>query len=353
MWCAIAACLVFSTRHARLKRSEITVEAVRIAVVDTADTRVVTAEKVRRWLAEDAIDPAGRPIDSAGTREIELRLATRPEVGRVSAWTDLDGRLTVRVEGRTPAMRVRTAGGYSFWFTRDGVIIPDRGDFAAYVPVVTGGVAWPFAPTAEGSYAGMQAAAYNDFLDRFTAIDAERRSLESRAGAIRSEIRAIRTSTPKRWWSAERKKTFTEGKAVRIAELEKSAAELSAELAKITALEKTLREKEKKSRENFRFLSKLANFVGFIESSDFWSAQIVQIHVAGGGETSGEGWREPSLELIPRAGDHTVILGELDGAERERLANLRLFYEKGLWHEGWNEYGHINIEYRNQIVCTK
>jgi cell division protein FtsQ len=102
-------------------------------------------------------------------------------------------------------------------------------------------------------------------------------------------------------------------------------------------------------------LSKLANFVQFIERNDFWAAQVVQINVTGG---SGNGvspdkWKEPQVELIPRAGDHVILLGELDGTESERLANLRTFYERAMWQEGWDTYHHINIRYANQIVCTK
>jgi cell division protein FtsQ len=321
--------------------------------------RVATTDKVRRWLSAAGIDPIGRPIDSVDTRAIEAALGSQPEVKHASAWTNLKGELTVRIEPRKPAFRVRAANGYRFWYTDDGVMIPDRGDFAAYVPVVTGDIPFPFAPTASGSYAEMRGAAYNDFLERFTAIDTERRALNAQAASTRAQIRAIRTSSPKRWWSAGRRKTFVEGKAVRIAALEKEQAELAAALRKTERLEADLREKEKKSHESLLFLSKLANFVKFIGTSDFWSAQIVQINIVGESEPVGSrvygngSWHEPNLELIPRAGDHVVLLGELDGTENRRLENLRRFYLDGLWHEGWGGYTGIDIRYRNQIVCTQ
>jgi cell division protein FtsQ len=355
MWLAIAAYVVAAARYGHTRRAGVKVEEVKISIVDTAGMRVVTPEKIRGWLSAARIEVLGRPIDSVDTRTIETRLAARPEVKHVSAWTDLGGNLTVRVEPRHPAFRVRSSGGYRFWYTDDGCLIRDRGDFAAYVPVVTGRIPFPFGPTAEGSYADMKAAAWNDYLARFTALDTERRTLTARQSALRAQIRSIRDSAPKRWWSQSRRKTFAEGKAARIAALDAERRETDSGLRKISVLEHELREKEKKAQQSLAFLSKLANFVGYIGSSDFWSSQIVQINVRGDGSsavTDGD-WREPLVELIPRAGDHVVMLGELDGTERQRLENLRLFYLRGLWHEGWDVFTLVDISYRNQIVCTK
>jgi cell division protein FtsQ len=351
MWCAVGAYLVLAWGFAGERRGAVRVRALRIVVTDT--TRVVTAEKVQRWLAEGGIDPIGVPIDSLDTRRLEQLLGGRPEARHVSAWTDLGGTLTVRIEPRRPMMRVRTSGGYRFWLSDDGVILRDRGDYTAHVPVVTGEVAFPFGPTAEGSYPAIRAAAYGDYLQRFAALDSVRNELRRGLAATNAEIRTIRSTSPKRLWSAGRKKTFREGKAARIKLLEEQTRETGASLAKMDIQERELREKEKKSHESLLFLSKLANFVEFIERDDFWASQIVQIDLVGGSRASADDWREPQLELIPRAGDHTILLGELDGGERDRLENLRIFYTKALWYEGWGKYGTINIKYTNQIVCTK
>lgn len=353
MWCAIAAYLVVATGYGRQRRSGITVKEMRIAVVDTAGTRVIGAGKVARTLAEGGFDPVGMPIDSLDTHAIETRLAALPEVKRASVWCDLEGVLVVRVEGRTPLLRVRSTGGYRFWLSDDGYIIPDRGEFASYVPVVTGSVPFPFSPSASGSYEAMRRADYNDYLAQFTAMEDERQRLSSELAGARASLRAERASGPKRFWGDERKKRFAANRLSRIAELEAGVEKLGLSLASLASRKTALAEKEKKSHESYLFLTKLANFVGFIGGDGFWSAQIVQINVTGGGGQTSDEWREPQLELIPRAGDHTILLGELDGTERQRLENLRLFYAEGLWHEGWNAYGYINIKYKNQIVCTK
>ena len=356
MWCAIVAYVVAVAHYGRGKRAAITVEALNISIVDT--TGIVTTEKVAAWLAENSIDPTGSSIDSVDVRSIERAIASHPEVHRASAWTDLNGSMTVRVEPRHPLMRVVTSNGYRFWFTDDRYIMRDEGDFAAHVPVVTGTIPFPFGTSTSGSYTQMQADTYNDFLERFTALEGERRELAAQLVSTRSEIRTVRISTPKRWWGRSHKDVFAHNKAARLAELDKQRAEIESSIAKIDGLKHELREKEKKSYQSHRFLSKLANFVEFIARDRFWGAQTVQINVVGrGGGEAGSGggrdWTEPQLEIVPRAGNHTILLGELDGTETRRLENLRLFYSKALWYEGWDEYRYINIKYGNQIVCTK
>jgi cell division protein FtsQ len=368
VWLAIAAYVVVAAVGALKKRSDITVGTMHIVIADT--TRVVTAEKVTRWLSAVHMDPIGANIDSVDVGAIELALAAQPEVKHASAWTDLDGTLTVRVEPRTPILRVRTAGGYRFWFSDDGVIMPDMGDYPARVSVVTGSVAWPFTPSTTGSYADIVTTNRADFRAQFVALAEERRALENRMTQTRNDIRSVRNSAPGRLRSRSYKMLFAERKAARLKELEAARAEIAPKLAALSHREAELKEKEKKSHESHRFLPKLANIVRFIERDDFWASQIVQINVVGGSANAEHGehgehgdhgsdmgrrperWREPQLELIPRAGDHIILLGGLDGEEAARLDNLRIFYEKGMWREGWDKYTYINIKYGNQIVCT-
>lgn len=72
------------------------------------------------------------------------------------------------------------------------------------------------------------------------------------------------------------------------------------------------------------------------------------------------------VELVPRVGNHTVMLGHLpeskSRSEREALINefvknkmnrLKLFYKYGLKEAGWNKYSEVNIEFDNQIICTR
>ena len=100
----------------------------------------------------------------------------------------------------------------------------------------------------------------------------------------------------------------------------------------------------------------LVPLVSYINGNDFWHSQIEQVNVVKGG----------GIELIPRVGSHTIYLGHLpssDNPERhiedinnfmdKKLTRLFKFYKYGLSKVGWNRYSYINIEFDNQIICTK
>jgi cell division protein FtsQ len=80
----------------------------------------------------------------------------------------------------------------------------------------------------------------------------------------------------------------------------------------------------------------------YIDNSEFWKAQIEQIHVN----------KELGLELVPKVGNHKIVLGGIEHLE-SKFEKLMIFYKKGLSKTGWNEYSVLNLKYKNQVVCTK
>jgi cell division protein FtsQ len=62
--------------------------------------------------------------------------------------------------------------------------------------------------------------------------------------------------------------------------------------------------------------------------------------------------KQGKIQLVTKAGSHIVYLGDTTDVA-EKLENLKCFYKYGLVKTGWNKYGKINLEYKNQIVCTK
>lgn len=83
-------------------------------------------------------------------------------------------------------------------------------------------------------------------------------------------------------------------------------------------------------------------FACFLRENAFWQAQVEQIYVDD----------RQNVELIPRVGDHRILLGELTAYE-EKLDNLRCLYEQALSECGWNKYHTINLKYKDQVVCTR
>ena len=90
----------------------------------------------------------------------------------------------------------------------------------------------------------------------------------------------------------------------------------------------------------------LSDFGSYLQGDPFWDNQIEQIFVSLDREN------KPVVELIPRVGDHVVYLGGINDY-RKKLRRLRIFYEKAMGTVGWNKYERINLEFNNQIVCTK
>ena len=90
----------------------------------------------------------------------------------------------------------------------------------------------------------------------------------------------------------------------------------------------------------------LAEFGQFLQTDEFWNNQIEQIYVM----KDRKGKRV--VEIVPRVGDQIVYLGSLDNYEK-KLRKLRTFYDKAVGTVGLNKYARVNLEYDNQIICTK
>ncbi len=86
----------------------------------------------------------------------------------------------------------------------------------------------------------------------------------------------------------------------------------------------------------------LLEVVRALDRSEFWKAQVEQINVT----------RDGQIELVPRVGDHLLILGTADNVE-DKLERLMNFYSKGLDNVGWNKYRSISVAYDGQVVCKK
>jgi cell division protein FtsQ len=80
----------------------------------------------------------------------------------------------------------------------------------------------------------------------------------------------------------------------------------------------------------------------FIQKDTLWNDQVEQLFVNLKGD----------IELVPRVGDHKIILGTADSLET-KFRNLLVFYKKAIPKVGWDAYKSINLKYANQIVCER
>ncbi len=89
-------------------------------------------------------------------------------------------------------------------------------------------------------------------------------------------------------------------------------------------------------------MADLFRLASIIDKDVFWKAFIDHIYVTPSGK----------FELTPKNGAHIIELGYLNDID-VKLRNLRIFYLNSLTQVGWNYYRRINMEFKNQIVCSK
>lgn len=86
----------------------------------------------------------------------------------------------------------------------------------------------------------------------------------------------------------------------------------------------------------------LRSVLDLIEVDAFFKAQITALEFDDKDE----------IIMYPRVGDHKIILGKAQNIE-EKFEKLKIFYRHGLEKVGWDRYSHINLQFENQVVCTK
>lgn len=93
---------------------------------------------------------------------------------------------------------------------------------------------------------------------------------------------------------------------------------------------------------NTKLAKDLYRMAQFIKADTLWDNQIEQLYV----DTKGD------IEVVPRVGDHKIILGDADSLQT-KFRNLLIFYKKAMPKVGWGTYKTINLKYANQVVCEK
>ena len=86
----------------------------------------------------------------------------------------------------------------------------------------------------------------------------------------------------------------------------------------------------------------LFDLITYIQSDNFLRSQISQIHV----------YPNDEIELIPRVGSQVIYLGSLENY-KSKLNKLLVFYDKAIAKVGWETYSRIDLQYRDQVVCTR
>lgn len=89
-------------------------------------------------------------------------------------------------------------------------------------------------------------------------------------------------------------------------------------------------------------MNNVIDFAGYLYEHDMWRNMIVQIYIN----------EDHEFELVPRIGQHIIILGSLDDYAY-KMKKLEAIYKKAFADFGWKKYQIINLKYGNQVVCSK
>ncbi len=79
-----------------------------------------------------------------------------------------------------------------------------------------------------------------------------------------------------------------------------------------------------------------------IVSRDILANQIDQIYYS----------KKNGFELLPKVGDYVISLGGTNDLDK-KLNKLVYLYKEGFTKYGWDEYSYINLQFKNQAICTK
>lgn len=98
----------------------------------------------------------------------------------------------------------------------------------------------------------------------------------------------------------------------------------------------------KKNRKNLSDVKgkHLIELFEFINSNEFWRAQISQLEVAEDG----------GVVMIPTLGITRVDFGLPINIDT-KFKKLALFYKKIIPNKGWNTYRWVRLKYKNQVIC--
>ena len=86
----------------------------------------------------------------------------------------------------------------------------------------------------------------------------------------------------------------------------------------------------------------LLPMISYISSHPFWNAQVEHIYISPSHEVS----------LIPRVGNHTILLGSPRDYEG-KLSRVLALYEQVMPRIGWAAYDTISVKFDGQVVCTR
>jgi cell division protein FtsQ len=143
MWILIAAWFAVVMGFVSGEADKVICTNIEVVFPDTANSRFVTREDIRRMLEESPLELQGYPLSGINTRRLEAVLEKNPYVKNAEVSKDISGRLEAIVSQREPLIRVMPGGRGGFYLDRDGRIMPLSDRYTPLILLATGNIPYP------------------------------------------------------------------------------------------------------------------------------------------------------------------------------------------------------------------
>lgn len=351
LWLAAGAVLFVGLQRASHVERERVVTGLEIEIADSSSHGLlITSSMVRGWLKNEKLNLEGMTAREVNLQAIEEIVARNGFVGSVRASIDYNGLLHISIRQRQPLFRL-LLDGYNHYVTESGYLFRAPESSSLCVPVVTGPLKPPFAPSFEGELKEHREASRRAAEERILALEPEKYPFYEREKENREYHRETRRMFTRRGLLEseerfeERVKELRAYKQRRRRHYRYVQQQLEAGIARVEAKQNLVAQEQKKLEKNYEDFQNLITFVKRIDNDPFWRSEVVQIIASEAHSGALE------VAFVPRSGAVVVELGRLEQVE-EKLDRLEHFRKEGLSQLGWEHFRTISLKYDDCIVGT-
>lgn len=108
------------------------------------NSKFVTKEDVQSLIENIGYDMTKETMTSINIQQLEQLLKNNASIDDADVFTTIDGRLVVKIEERTPIIRIYNSFGESFYLDQEGSIMPLSDKYTARVLLAHGNINIPF-----------------------------------------------------------------------------------------------------------------------------------------------------------------------------------------------------------------
>lgn len=108
------------------------------------NSKFVTKEDVQSLIENIGYDMTKETMTSIDIQQLEQLLKNNASIDNANVFTTIDGRLVVKIEERTPIIRIYNSFGESFYLDQEGSIMPLSDKYTARVLLAHGNINIPF-----------------------------------------------------------------------------------------------------------------------------------------------------------------------------------------------------------------